>query len=434
MLISFTISNWRLFSDEVTFSMVATREEQNKESLAKIPIGINLLPIAAIYGGNASGKTSFVKALSFMQNFIVKGTLPDASINIEPFAFDIDYLVKPSNFKVQISTSDNKCYEFSFAVDKNEVIEERLIQVLKTTEKQLYYRKKQHFEFTAALAKDKRLEFIAEGTRKNQLFLTNCIGQNHEIFRPVYDWFKDSLTIITPESRFGAFHKLMRDADPLYETVNKILPFLDMGIIALGKKNVHLDSLGLPAVILQSLQSLSESESSKLRNFFDDMVIVTKKNGELVAEKITTKHRMANGEMIDFDIDKESDGSRRCIDLLPIFVDLISENSNCVYFIDEIDRSLHTELLIQLLEFYLDHCQSEKRSQLIFTTHNLLTMDQRLIRRDEMWATERNHNGKASLISFSDYKDIRYDKDIRKSYRQGRLGGLPKIMLNSVSI
>ena len=57
-------------------------------------------------------------------------------------------------------------------------------------------------------------------------------------------------------------------------------------------------------------------------------------------------------------------------------------------------------------------------------------MDQQLLRRDEMWVAERDASGASSLLSFSEYKDVRYDKDIRKSYLQGRLGGIPRILLS----
>lgn len=99
--------------------------------------------------------------------------------------------------------------------------------------------------------------------------------------------------------------------------------------------------------------------------------------------------------------------------------------------IDEIDRSLHTLLTRSLLEVYLSCCSTETRSQLLLTTHDVLLMDQQLLRRDEMWVTERDTEGVSNLFSFSEYKDIRYDKDIRKSYLQGRLGGIPRILLGS---
>ena len=100
-----------------------------------------------------------------------------------------------------------------------------------------------------------------------------------------------------------------------------------------------------------------------------------------------------------------------------------------VYVIDEVDRSLHTLLTRRLLEAYLASCGPETRSQLLLTTHDVLLMDQDLLRRDEMWVAERDASGASALTSFSEYKDVRYDKDIRKSYLQGRLGGVPRLLL-----
>jgi AAA15 family ATPase/GTPase len=119
------------------------------------------------------------------------------------------------------------------------------------------------------------------------------------------------------------------------------------------------------------------------------------------------------------------------IDLLPVFLNLSDSTSKKVYIIDEIDRSLHTLLTRRLIDAYLSECSTETRNQLILTTHDLLLMDQQLLRRDEMWVTERESIRVSNLYSFSDYKDVRYDKDIRKSYLQGRLGGIPRILIGN---
>ena len=120
----------------------------------------------------------------------------------------------------------------------------------------------------------------------------------------------------------------------------------------------------------------------------------------------------------------KSDGTQRIIDLLPAFLELSNLKSKQIYFIDEIDRSLHTLLTRKLLESYLNRCANDTRTQLILTTHDVLLMDQNLLRRDEMWVTEREISGNTKLYSLSEYKDLRYDKDIQKSYLQGRLGGI----------
>ena len=118
------------------------------------------------------------------------------------------------------------------------------------------------------------------------------------------------------------------------------------------------------------------------------------------------------------------------MDLLPAFLELAAPGSKNVFVIDEVDRSLHTLLTRRLLEAYLASCFADTRSQLLLTTHDVLLMDQQLLRRDEMWVAERKSTGASTLVSFAEYKDVRYDKDIRKSYLQGRLGGIPRILLS----
>jgi AAA15 family ATPase/GTPase len=155
---------------------------------------------------------------------------------------------------------------------------------------------------------------------------------------------------------------------------------------------------------------------------------VSRKKGELVVKRLVSYHQKKDGTEVKFEIPRESDGSQRLLDLIPAFLALSEPGSNKVFVVDEIDRSLHTLLIRQLLEAYLGVCKPESRTQLLLTTHNALLMDQHLLRRDEIWVTERDALGVSKLFSFSEYKDVRSDKDIRKSYLQGRMGGIPRIL------
>ena len=181
-------------------------------------------------------------------------------------------------------------------------------------------------------------------------------------------------------------------------------------------------------------EDLREGESGSFLGLPNDRYVVKRVDGDLIVEKLVTHHTNSSGEEVKFEIDQESDGTQRLIDLLPAFLDLARYKSSSVYIIDEIDRSLHTILLRRLLEYYLQKCNASSRSQMLFTTHDLLIMDQKLLRRDEMWVTERDYDGNTSLIAFSDYEGIRYDNDIRKSYLQGRFGGIPQILLSDAVI
>jgi AAA15 family ATPase/GTPase len=128
---------------------------------------------------------------------------------------------------------------------------------------------------------------------------------------------------------------------------------------------------------------------------------------------------------------QESDGTRRVIDLLPAFIWMLASGSKKVLVIDELDRSLHTLLTQKMLDYYFSNCSKDSRAQLLFTTHDVMLMDQHLLRRDEMWVTEREADGASTLTSLWEYEDIKVDTDIRKSYLNGRLGGIPRVLLDN---
>ncbi len=433
MIINFSIENWMSFQNPTSFSMIASRERQHGDRVPRVgKYQTRILPIAVIYGGNASGKTNFFKALNFVKGLVVRGTRPDSIIPIEPYRLDAGSIEKPSRFKIEMLINET-IYEFSFAVTRKAVIEEKLIQITSTSEKILYERKGDDPNFDRSLKKDQFLHFAFKGTRDNQLFLTNSVSQKVDIFRPVYDWFKDTLELIAPDSRFKPFENFLNEEHPLFGVMNKMLPQLDTGISHLGSEEIPFDNISLPDEIKSRLQE-DIKEGMAIRLLTDpsnERFIVTRREGELIVKKLVTFHPKPDGTETKFEIQQESDGSQRVIDLLPAFLEISKTDSKKVYIIDEIDRSLHTLLTRQLLEAYLTNCSNKSRAQLLITTHDVLLMDQQLLRRDEMWVTERNWKGSSNLLSFSEYKDIRYDKDIRKSYLQGRLGGIPRFLLNS---
>ena len=158
-----------------------------------------------------------------------------------------------------------------------------------------------------------------------------------------------------------------------------------------------------------------------------DTASLHKKNGNVIARQIAPIHYDENGEEVPFNFSDESDGTRRLLDVLPAFLSLEDKQLPVTFIIDELDRSLHSLLTRNLLEHFLDMRTESTKSQLIFTTHDTQLMTQDIFRRDEIWVTERNQSGVTKLVAFSEFKDVRKDKDIRKSYLQGRLGGIPKI-------
>lgn len=435
MILSFELENWMSFKETATFSMVASREKQHLGRVSYLEkYKTHVLPVAAIYGGNASGKTNFFKALKFVRDLVVKGTHPDAPLVVEPFRLDAVCASQPSRFAVVVLV-DEVIYDYSFTVSRKTVLAERLVQVLATTEKELYVRTGDAIRFHPSLDKDDFLHFAFRGTRSNQLFLTNAVSQKVEHFKPVYDWFRDRLEMVAPDSRFEFFEQFLDEGQPLFATLNDWLTRLDTGILNLGGESVPVGNLNLPDSLRTLLEEdVKEGMSVRLMLDRNERMVITRKDGDLLAKKLVTFHPTADGGRVQFEMAQESDGSQRVIDLLPAFLELSSVSSHKVYVIDEVDRSLHTLLTRRLLDAYLSSCAAATRSQLLLTTHDVLTMDQDLLRRDEMWVAERQRSGASRLFSFSDFKNVRSDKDIRKSYLQGRLGGVPKFLLGSVGV
>ncbi len=411
--------------------MVGSRERQHNDRIARIDkYRMKLLPIAVLYGGNASGKTNFFKALNFMKQLITSGTKTDAQIKVLPFKLDSEYLQKPSRFEIEILI-EGIIYEYGFSVTKKEVLEEKLVKITSSSETILFNRTDDKIEWAKTFEKDQFFEFIFRGTRKNQLFLTNSISQNADSFRPIHNWFKYNLQLIAPDWRFGALERFLNEKDPLFSAMNEILLQIDTGISKLDGVEVEFSDLPYPEEMkTKIMDDISDNTAFIIPQ---DNIVIKKENGELNVKRLLTQHTKSDGSQTTFELHEESDGSKRIVDLLPVFLDISEKNSNMIYVIDELDRSLHTILTRKLIESYLDGCSTDSRSQLLFTTHDLLLMDQSLLRRDEMWVTERDNLGATNLFSFAEFiKDIRFDKDIRKSYLQGRMGGIPRILLENV--
>ena len=416
------------FRNKASVSMLATRERQHSHRLARIPkYQARVLPVAALYGGNASGKTNLLAALFFAKRFIVSGTHPEARIPVQPFLLDSDSIHQPTWFSFELLINET-IYEFSFATNDKEVISEKLVELSSTSEKDLYTRQNGDIVFSRSLEKDQFLRFAFAGTRDNELFLTNAVSQKVDLFRPVSNWFRENLKLVSPNTQRAAFFEQDKQFSGY---INEFLTQLDTGIAGLDGEDIPFDALPLPDSLMDELrETVKEGQPIGFTGPFGNRYSVSRRDGRLNATKLVALHQRTDGSAARFDIQQESDGSRRAIDLLPFFLEMAASHTGIVCVIDELDRSLHTLLSRALIETYLASCHEESRSQLIFTTHDVQLMDQELFRRDEMWVTERLSKGATRLFSFSEFKDVRKDKDVRKSYLEGRLGGTPHILLS----
>lgn len=425
MLIRLQIENWKSFKDLTEFSMIGSAERQHNKRVPKIKkYPVKILPISVIYGGNASGKSNFIEFFRFIREFIVSGTEPDENIRTETFLLDETAKKSPSFFKFELLINEI-IYEFSFKIDFEKVIEEQLIKITSSSETVLFSRKNKKISFCEKYKDKDFFRFTAEGTRKNQLFLTNTVFQNIDDFKPVYDWFARKLKIIFPESKYRTFERFFDKNDPLSKQMKDTICKLDTGITGIGSVEIDIKSIPIPDFIINNIKKVIKKADTVGLSSGRDKYIFTMENESLKAKKLVTYH--GNTE---FDLENESDGTQRLFDILPALLGVSSEDSDSVLLIDEVDRSLHPILINKLIKAYLESFSQQTRSQIIMTTHNLSLMTQDIFRRDEIWITERDHNGVTSILSFNDFKGIRNDKDIRKNYFLGRMGGIPNISLD----
>lgn len=430
MLISFAISNWASFRDRVEFSMIASKERQHGERLTQMrKVGGRILPAALIFGGNAAGKSNFCRALGFARHFILNSNRAraGAAINTRPFYLDSEMVKKPSRFEIVLSCDDEKVYRYEFALDHRQIYEEKLTRVFSASEKLVYSRNGQEYDFRELADNLELLKLIAKTVADNQLFLTVASVQKVTFLYEIYKWFETNLVVLGPDSHYLEYGTYTDTCGNAYERINALLGQLDTGIVRLENKEIPIESIPQP-VQSQVLSDIREGTTVKVS--IDDgrsMYMVTRENGVVKAGEINSIHKSVDGKDVPFKLSFESDGTRRIIDLLPAFIGLVSGSDKTTFVIDEIDRCLHHNVLRKLLELFLNNRKLDGQSQLIFTTQDLLLMNQELFRRDEMWITTRNEQGISFLDGICDFEPARYDKDILRSYLLGRMRGVPRV-------
>ena len=428
MLIRFSVQNWMSFRDQTTLTLAASRERQHGDRIAREG-RLGVLPIATIYGANASGKSNLFKALNFAKQFIVQGTGVDQVIGVQPFRLDAQMQQAPSEFVFELLIG-KKIYEYRFVTTYQQVVMERLTLIRTTTEQVIFERHKQEIKAVHVPDTEQAFwRFIKQAIRPNQLLLTTAIQLQHAPFLPIYHWFRDTLLLIAPDARFEDFERFVDKQHRHFDQMNQILQLLDTGIHELSGQEVPLSLLPLPDELKAKLQSdIPEGATVRLFDSIgSERIIMTRRNGVLTAQKIVAMHARNDGGYEAFGMSQESDGTNRIIDILPAILEASDQLTPHVVVIDEVDRSLHTMITNQLVQHFLASCTSQTRSQLLLTLYDVLLMDQDILRRDEMWVTERRSDGASTLTSLCEYSDVRYDKDIRKSYLQGRFGGVPKV-------
>lgn len=421
MLIQFIIRNFKTFKDETKLSFLASNydKERLSENIFEIPqFNLKLLKSAVIYGANASGKSKLIEAIDFMRELVLnssKESQINEPINVEPFKLNSVSENLPSFFEI-IFIIKNEMYRYGFEATKQKIVSEWLYHRPKTKEVELFYREGQKFEIHELKFKVKDL-IENERIRPNALLLSVAAFWNNKIAKKILEYFNDKLNVISglkEQNYIGySIHKL-KDL----KTKSKIIDLMrnaDFSIDDLTPKILDIQSL--PSDIPKEIRELIESKmKNKNAEIFDDVLTLHKKynnNNQII-------------ESTNFSMnEEESSGTRKYFALTGPILETLKNGE--VLFIDELDAKLHPNLICKIVEIFNSSITNPLNGQLIFNTHDTNLLSSNLFRRDQIWFTEKNRYGAASLYSLSDFKTdvVRKDDNFEKNYINGKYGAIP---------
>ena len=419
MLLEFRFENFRSFKDEARLSMLPVNSYKEREGNVR-PVEIpgtgasGVLTTAAIYGGNASGKTNLLRAVHFSRNLILGLQHPGGLIRRQCFAGSDE----PSRFGYTFFTGGTR-YEYDFAIDRNGALEEELR--VRPRAERLVYRRSRREDGTYEVKQGSKYSGIAarlKGFADGGLVLGLLANYGFAPCVAALDWFANDLAVANRENPIPdseLMEKLAALGQEKFERVIKTIGSADLDIVG-----VQLD-----------VDEMSEDEKAAQREKKDRIAALLEaltgtKPGdvELSEKKVALQFRhLINGRGVGFGLDEESLGTLTMLDLAADFIDAI--DSGKALFVDEVERSLHPVLLESLVALFCNPELNEKGAQLVFTTHDLSFLRNERLRRDQIWFVEKDPESGASdaypLSSFSPRKD----ESLMNRYLHGAYGAVP---------
>lgn len=428
MLLRFYVSNFMSFDEEVEFNMFPGAFKTHKEHVypnSKVP----LLKAAAVYGANGSGKSNFIKAVHFLHDVVVEGDLEKCEVKCQPFRLSNNGLTQASIFGIEFQIN-KKVFEYIVSIKDGEIVEESLYETnpIKKTADYIFERQtllgKSSIKVNPKWIKNEkdrlRFEIYEEDLLPNQSLIFK-LRSKLDYATQVVDWFEKNIWILYPQTKYFLTLRLCFD-QKYKDFLNELLPKLGTGMDAIDIEKIPFSTF------------FGKDDEDKRREFEDRLkgkkgaiqffkngkeYIARKENQEYVINKLKTFNPSDSGSLVEFEPEEQSDGTRRMLDLIPAIQKMT--NDGAVFFIDEIDRSLHPSMTKSLIEYFMSH---QTKGQLVFTTHESNMLDLELFRQDEIWFVEKDKAGSTKMYPLSDYKP-RYDLDIQKGYLAGRFGAIP---------
>lgn len=448
MLVNISVGNFRSFHDTETFSMEAGKTRNFSERVARI-MRTKVLKFKAIYGSNASGKSSLVKAIDFMQTAIINGIPSDSSADY--CRLYEENVSRPSRFEVEVLLEDSVfLYGFDVLLSESRFLAEWLYEKKGSKNRLIFTRDiiNESFDvnsFTNSSALDERLRIYADDIKADSTILfLKVMNQNKDalykeeskikVFQILYRWFRNKLSVNYPDDSITQYTYFF-DSQGSREA-ELLLQKFDTGIskVSIYDEPTEKVMAQFPKAFAQSvLENLNEQKKIRLRDGGSEppavvvrssqghsMYLIELQEDEVICKTLKFNHKYSGAL---FTLRDESDGTIRLLDLIEV---LLSKSRNMVYIIDEVNRCLHPIITKQFVKDFLE-LAIEQNIQLIVTTHETSLMDLKFLRQDEIGFVEkRSSDGSSRIFGLEDY-GARFDKSIRNAYMKGQYDAVPRI-------
>jgi len=416
MIIEFSVENFKSIKTKQVFSLVkASSDELLANTFNPNVISVSpLLHSAAIYGANAAGKSNFIKAVQVMRGLVLnsaKNSQRGDALPANYFKLCESTIAKPTEFEI-VFIADGVKYQYGFSATAERVLEEWLYAFPKSRPQRWFIRAYDKdkgmyaWDFSSFFTGKKQL--WKESTRDNALFLSTAVMLNSEQLKPLYDWFADVLKVTGIDGWNSAYTAELCAKGDEKEAVLKFLKSADLDIDDLKFESKKVGVAAFPDDMPLELKShlLKEFETG---DFVD----------------IKTVHKSAQGKNILFELEEESEGTRKIFSFAGPWIDTLKNGK--VLFIDELHDSLHPHIVKFLVSLFHDKKTNPKNAQLIFTTHETSILDQDIFRKDQVWFCKKDSLQETEIYPLSDFSPRKGAENLEKSYLAGRYGALPVV-------
>lgn len=371
-----------------------------------------------IYGRNGSGKSNLLLALKALQ-YIVEGSadfkLNDNIDPYEPFRLDVATRNQPTEFEITFYAKDGLRYTYMVQFDKNSILYESLFYYPGRKKAKLFIRQKgKHIEVGDRM--DANYKSIENGLYPNQLFLSKIGKEKIDMLIPAYTFLSGHLvTHIIHDTDYDNY---------LIQQLTNIMTKTDHSYIKAGIDTLlHVADIGINHITIKE----NQEEDFKFPDSIDEET--RKEIFKDLKYQVRTRHNLYDkGKIVDeteFKINEESTGTKKLLSIGGLIIEALHDGD--VLVVDELDKSLHPLLTQTLIKVFNNPKTNPNNAQLIFASHDVSLLTNKLFRRDQITFCEKDEEGASSYYSLADIPGIRKEVSYEKYYLSGVFGGTPVI-------